>query len=103
MNPMLTRRRLRERGAGSDSEATTAWCVAFKGQDMRFVGKSAVITGASEGIGFAIAAGLVEEGARVVLVARREDKLEGSWGPMPRTWWETSRAGRRPSAPWKRR
>ncbi|WNG43549.1 SDR family oxidoreductase [Archangium minus] len=42
---------------------------------MRFAGKSAVITGGSEGIGFAIAAGLVEEGARVVLVARREDKL----------------------------
>lgn len=43
---------------------------------MRFAGKSAVITGGSEGIGFAIAAGLAEEGARVVLVARREDKLE---------------------------
>jgi len=43
---------------------------------MRFAGKSAVITGASEGIGFAIAAGLAKEGARVVLVARREDKLE---------------------------
>ncbi|WP_375769921.1 SDR family oxidoreductase [Archangium gephyra] len=43
---------------------------------MRFAGKSAVITGGSEGIGLAIAAGLVEEGARVVLVARREDKLE---------------------------
>lgn len=43
---------------------------------MRFAGKSAVITGGSEGIGYAIAAGLVEEGARVVLVARREDKLE---------------------------
>ncbi|HEY0093668.1 MAG TPA: SDR family oxidoreductase [Archangium sp.] len=43
---------------------------------MRFAGKSAVITGASEGIGLAIAAGLVGDGARVVLVARREDKLE---------------------------
>ncbi|MFY0563119.1 SDR family NAD(P)-dependent oxidoreductase [Archangium lansingense] len=43
---------------------------------MRFAGKSALVTGGSEGIGFAIAAGLVEEGARVVLVARREDKLE---------------------------
>lgn len=42
---------------------------------MRFAGKSALVTGASEGIGFAIAAGLIEEGARVVLVARREDKL----------------------------
>jgi 3-oxoacyl-[acyl-carrier protein] reductase len=43
---------------------------------MRFAGKSALVTGGSEGIGFAIAAGLVQEGARVVLVARREDKLE---------------------------
>lgn len=42
---------------------------------MRFEGKSALVTGASEGIGLAIAAGLVKEGARVVLVARREDKL----------------------------
>ncbi len=43
---------------------------------MRFTGKSAVVTGGSEGIGYAIAAGLVEEGGRVVLVARRQDKLE---------------------------
>lgn len=42
---------------------------------MRFEGKSALVTGASEGIGFAIAQGLVQEGARVVIVARREDKL----------------------------
>jgi 3-oxoacyl-[acyl-carrier protein] reductase len=42
---------------------------------MRFAGKSALITGGSEGIGYAIAAALIEEGARVVLVARREDKL----------------------------
>jgi NAD(P)-dependent dehydrogenase (short-subunit alcohol dehydrogenase family) len=42
---------------------------------MRFQGTSALVTGASEGIGFAIAQGLVREGARVVLVARREDKL----------------------------
>jgi 3-oxoacyl-[acyl-carrier protein] reductase len=43
---------------------------------MRFKDKSALITGASEGIGFAIAAGLIEEGARVVLVARREEPLQ---------------------------
>jgi NAD(P)-dependent dehydrogenase (short-subunit alcohol dehydrogenase family) len=42
---------------------------------MRFEGKSALITGGSEGIGFAIAAGLIREGARVLLVARREEVL----------------------------
>ncbi len=42
---------------------------------MRFAGKSVIVTGGSEGIGFGIAAALVREGARVVLVARREDRL----------------------------
>jgi NAD(P)-dependent dehydrogenase (short-subunit alcohol dehydrogenase family) len=42
---------------------------------MRFEDKSALVTGASEGIGFAIAQALVQEGARVVIVARREDRL----------------------------
>lgn len=42
---------------------------------MRFEGKTAIITGGSSGIGFAIAEGLVAEGGRVVLVARREDVL----------------------------
>jgi NAD(P)-dependent dehydrogenase (short-subunit alcohol dehydrogenase family) len=42
---------------------------------MRFHGKTAVVTGGSEGIGYAIAAGLVAEGANVVLTARREPAL----------------------------
>jgi NAD(P)-dependent dehydrogenase (short-subunit alcohol dehydrogenase family) len=42
---------------------------------MKFQGKSALVTGSSEGIGYAIAAGLVAQGARVMLNGRREDKL----------------------------
>ncbi|WP_404452375.1 SDR family oxidoreductase [Virgibacillus necropolis] len=42
----------------------------------KLTGKTAVVTGASSGIGAAVAAYLAEEGANVVLAARREDKLE---------------------------
>jgi NAD(P)-dependent dehydrogenase (short-subunit alcohol dehydrogenase family) len=38
-------------------------------------GKVAIVTGSSEGIGFAIAEGLAREGARVVICARREPLL----------------------------
>jgi NAD(P)-dependent dehydrogenase (short-subunit alcohol dehydrogenase family) len=41
----------------------------------RFTGRTALITGASRGIGFAIAKRLVDEGARVLITARREDAL----------------------------
>jgi 2-hydroxycyclohexanecarboxyl-CoA dehydrogenase len=39
-------------------------------------GKVAVVTGASSGIGAGLAAMLADEGARVVLAARRADQLE---------------------------
>lgn len=42
---------------------------------MRFEGRSAIVTGASEGIGFAIARQLAAAGAGVVLTARREPEL----------------------------
>jgi 3-oxoacyl-[acyl-carrier protein] reductase len=43
--------------------------------DLRISGKVAVIGGASRGIGLAIAKGLADEGAKVVIAARGEDAL----------------------------
>lgn len=42
----------------------------------RFAGRTAIITGASRGIGLSIAARLVAEGARVVITARRQEALD---------------------------
>lgn len=44
--------------------------------DLGLAGKSLVVGGASSGLGRAVADALVEEGARVLLVARSADKLE---------------------------
>lgn len=44
--------------------------------EKRFAGSTALITGASRGIGFAIARRLVDEGARVVITARGEEDLQ---------------------------
>jgi NAD(P)-dependent dehydrogenase (short-subunit alcohol dehydrogenase family) len=44
----------------------------------RFAGHTALITGASRGIGLAIARRLVDEGARVLITARREDALRAA-------------------------
>lgn len=44
----------------------------------RLNGKNAVVTGASSGLGRAMAGFLAEAGARVVLVARRESELEAA-------------------------
>jgi NAD(P)-dependent dehydrogenase (short-subunit alcohol dehydrogenase family) len=42
----------------------------------RFAGKSALITGASRGIGLAIATRIVQEGGRVLLTARKTEALD---------------------------
>jgi NAD(P)-dependent dehydrogenase (short-subunit alcohol dehydrogenase family) len=42
----------------------------------RFEGKTAIVTGASRGIGLAIAERLVAEGARVVITARKKEALD---------------------------
>lgn len=44
----------------------------------RFEGAVAVITGASRGIGFAVARRLVDEGASVVITGRRQDALDAA-------------------------
>lgn len=41
----------------------------------RFDGRTAIVTGASRGIGFSVAERLVSEGARVVITARKADAL----------------------------
>ncbi|MER6592173.1 SDR family oxidoreductase [Micromonospora purpureochromogenes] len=42
----------------------------------RFTGRTAIVTGASRGIGLAIAERLVAEGAKVVITARRQEALD---------------------------
>jgi NAD(P)-dependent dehydrogenase (short-subunit alcohol dehydrogenase family) len=43
---------------------------------LQFQGKVAIVTGASSGIGLAAAQQLAKEGAKVVMVARTQSKLD---------------------------
>jgi NADP-dependent 3-hydroxy acid dehydrogenase YdfG len=45
-----------------------------------------VVTGASQGIGLAISARLAGEGARVLMVARTEDRLRAAAEPLGAEW-----------------
>ncbi len=53
--------------------------------DLQLTGKRALITGASQGIGYAIAAGLAAEGVRVALVARTASDVESAAGRLQET------------------
>jgi short-subunit dehydrogenase len=44
--------------------------------DLGLSGRVAIVTGASTGIGLAIASELVQEGVKVVLVARNKERLD---------------------------
>ncbi|MFP5328197.1 MAG: SDR family NAD(P)-dependent oxidoreductase, partial [Acidimicrobiia bacterium] len=46
--------------------------------ELRLDGKVALVTGASKGIGTAIAATYVDAGAKVVLSSRKQDQLEAA-------------------------
>ena len=52
--------------------------------DLGIEGKAALVTGASEGIGMAIARRLAEEGAAVAICARTKDRLEATAGEIAR-------------------
>jgi 3-oxoacyl-[acyl-carrier protein] reductase len=44
----------------------------------RFTGRTAIVTGASRGIGLAVAERLVADGAKVVITARKQEALDGA-------------------------
>jgi NAD(P)-dependent dehydrogenase (short-subunit alcohol dehydrogenase family) len=62
----------------------------MSGEDQRFSGQVAVVTGAAEGIGFHLAARLASEGARVVLLDRQSALLESSAAQISGSGWKVA-------------
>jgi 3-oxoacyl-[acyl-carrier protein] reductase len=54
--------------------------------DLRLKGRTALVTGASKGIGKAIARGLAQEGVNLVMLARTKDTLEQAAGEIRRDY-----------------
>jgi len=54
--------------------------------DLGLRDRACIVTGASKGLGLAIARGLVAEGARVLIVARHEAELERAAGEIGAAW-----------------
>ena len=67
------------RPAGRAAAAESAGSAGSAG---RFVGRSALVTGGSSGIGLATAHRLVREGAAVLIVGRRPDKVSDAVGEL---------------------
>ena len=62
----------------------------------RLDGKTALVTGASQGIGHGIAVALARQGARVVLAARNVDKLQAVATEIAEARWHGPCPGARP-------
>src|SRR5690606_22186766 len=68
----------RLRGSARAHPTDSAAHVGGQRMDLGLTGKVAIITGGSEGIGYASALSLAREGARVAIAARRPDVLEAA-------------------------